>query len=827
MSKAKIKIDNRALTESEFKEFVECRRNPFFFAKFIMLIHPILGKIPFNLFPYQVSLLRDFLLHRFNIILKFRQAGVTELISLFCLWLAMYHPHKNIVIISIKDRVAKKVLRKIKFMYKNLPDHLKLPVVNGKGSEIGTQSELEFSNGSIISSIPTTEEAGRSEAVSLLVIDEAAIVRWAERIWAASFPTLSTGGRAIVNSCVTGDTEIVGKHGNFKIADVCPTEFGKKDISWMGLEVLSHTGQWRRVLGSVNKGKLETWEIRDRFGNTLKATPAHKLLTPQGWKPLQEIVDNNLRAIFYKTGQESVKEPPQTQAPHIKELRDIPGYPNYKLSNWGEVYCRKNRTGNWVLKGLSKNPQGYSRVSLWHKKKSRKFTLARLMWEVFKGPIPENYVIDHIDCNPNHNYITNLQAISEKENAKRAQLYSRGLKIGCKIGKGFANLEILGKIKDKYRQYKNTPKYLDLIIEEVYQESGIKLTRPYISRVISGRRNKTVHISKLKVVRKFTETIYDISVEKDESYITTSNYVNHNTPYGIGNFFHKTFQDAVAGGNLFNPVRLHWQMHPERDMNWYITQKEILGPRKTAQEIDGDFLTSGNTVFDLADIRSVEDLIEETEVLETHEKGLLKVIKHPTNKRRFTLGMDISTGRSQDYTAFTILDDLGEEYAYYKGKIPIDKAEKLAAKWGRKYNKAILAPESNDVGLGVAMGLQNNGYSRLYYSKQLLRKRNRNRPEVQEIPGWYTTKKNRPVIIAELEEDVRNGTIITCDQYFCAEAPTFIYDARNRPIAMNKDKNATDDLFGEIVYNDDAIFGKAIANHVRKEPVRRYTTAPK
>jgi phage FluMu gp28-like protein len=116
----------------------------------------------------------------------------------------MYHPFKTIVIISIKDRVAKRVLRKIKFMYKNLPPYLRTKVVNGKGDDIGTASELEFANGSIISSIPTTEEAGRSEAVSLLVIDEAAIVRWAERIWASAFPTLSTGGRAIINSTAYG-----------------------------------------------------------------------------------------------------------------------------------------------------------------------------------------------------------------------------------------------------------------------------------------------------------------------------------------------------------------------------------------------------------------------------------------------------------------------------------------------------------------------------------------------------------------------------------------------------------------------------------------------
>ena len=43
-----------------------------------------------------------------------------------------------------------------------------------------------------------------SESLSLLVIDEAAIVRWASAIWAAAFPTLSTGGSAIINSTPYG-----------------------------------------------------------------------------------------------------------------------------------------------------------------------------------------------------------------------------------------------------------------------------------------------------------------------------------------------------------------------------------------------------------------------------------------------------------------------------------------------------------------------------------------------------------------------------------------------------------------------------------------------
>lgn len=520
---AKKLIDPKQLTSQEFREVVECRDNPFFFSKFIKVIHPVRGKVPFKLYPYQISVLWQFLQKRFNIVLKFRQAGLTELIAMFCLWYAMYYPNKNIVIISIKETVAKKVLRKIKFMYRNLPRHLQVKIINGKSGELGTALEMEFSNGSLISSVPTTEEAGRSEAVSLLVIDEAAIVRWANTIWASAFPTLSTGGRAILNS----------------------------------------------------------------------------------------------------------------------------------------------------------------------------------------------------------------------------------------------------------------------------------------------------------------------------------------TPYGVGNFFHKMWVQACAGGDLtgpgaqsakLNPIRLFWQMHPERDQSWYDEMRAMLGPRRTAQEIDGDFLTSGHTYFDLMDIREIEELLAEQVAIDIRKDPLFKplwkiegfgkvsdqlvIYEKPDQKKRYTIGGDVATGRSRDYSAFTLGEKNGEEIGCFKGKLPINTYASLLGTLGKMYNSALVAPESNDIGLGVAMKLQEERYPSLYYSTKLVKKKKEKRPKEEEIPGWYTTKKNRPVILGELEEDLRLETIKIRDPFFVQEAYTFIYDSKNKPVAMGKSENSEEELSDDEEFTDDAIIGKAIYNHLRKLNKRNVIVLP-
>lgn len=798
------------LTKEELANLARVVNDVFFFSSFCHVIHPVRGKVRFELYPYQKAVLYQFIKERFNIILKFRQAGITELISLYCLWLAMYHPNKKINIISIKDTTAKKVLKKIKYMYKNLPWYMQVPIVNGRAGEYGSVSVIEFENGSFIESIPTSSEAGRSESLSLLVIDEAAIVRWASQIWAAAFPTLSTGGAAIVNSCITGDTEIIGKNGNFRVEQVCPKEFGVQDIRFMNLHVLTHKLRWKRVLYGVNKGTLETWEIENEHGDIIKCTPAHKFLTPKGWKPAKDCIEQHIPIIRYDSGLSSLEEPPVTVPPKDEIIREIPGFTNYSISNLGKVYYRGGKE-----KKARKNKEGYYRIKLWSHCKNKTFTLAKLVAETFIGKIPDGYVVDHIDCNPEHNYVTNLQIITAKENAQRAVRFSRGLKLNSNTGDGASDIQLVGYIRDLYSNGTSP----DRIIRRVLKRFKKFISRAYVSRVVNIKRNKNIELSYLKLIRKYSDTIYDITVEDDESYITTSNYVSHNTPYGIGNFYHSTWVDAMSGGNPFNPIRLYWQMHPERDIEWYNQMASALGPRRTAQEVDGDFLSSGNTVFDLSDIKAFEDCLPEYPAIKKRFNGQYRQFNLPDPDKEYFIGADVATGRATDYSAFTCADRNGEDQVVYKGRLPVDKFGRLLGDTGLLFNYATIAPESNDIGMAVTSFLQTEGYPKLYYYQKIVKKKGKSRPETDKSPGWLTTTKNRSIIIGELESDIREDNILIKDPFFIQEAYTFIYDSLNRPVAMGKHRSNTSSDDGDLdndTYSDDSIMGKAITNHIRK-----------
>ena len=59
-------------------------------------------------------------------------------------------------------------------------------------------------NGSKIAAVSSAEDTGRSKAISLLIVDEAAFIENAEEIWKSAYSTLSTGGRSIILSTPNG-----------------------------------------------------------------------------------------------------------------------------------------------------------------------------------------------------------------------------------------------------------------------------------------------------------------------------------------------------------------------------------------------------------------------------------------------------------------------------------------------------------------------------------------------------------------------------------------------------------------------------------------------
>jgi hypothetical protein len=130
--------------------------------------------------------------------LKSRQLGISTLSAGFALWSMLFAEDFNVLVIATTQEVAKNLVTKVRVMHDNLPSWLKGTV------EADNKLSLKFKNGSQIKAVSSATTGARSEALSLLIVDEAAFIRNIEEIWIASQATLSTGGGAIVLSTPNG-----------------------------------------------------------------------------------------------------------------------------------------------------------------------------------------------------------------------------------------------------------------------------------------------------------------------------------------------------------------------------------------------------------------------------------------------------------------------------------------------------------------------------------------------------------------------------------------------------------------------------------------------
>ena len=135
--------------------------------------------------------------------------GISTLCAGYILWFITFNADKTVLVIANKQSVAMGMIQKIKLMYDKLPQWMKEQLITNN------KQSLQFANGSSVKASSANENAGVSQALSLLVFDEAAVLRenLAHQIWTSAQPALSVGGNCIMLStprgCVIGETKII------------------------------------------------------------------------------------------------------------------------------------------------------------------------------------------------------------------------------------------------------------------------------------------------------------------------------------------------------------------------------------------------------------------------------------------------------------------------------------------------------------------------------------------------------------------------------------------------------------------------------------------
>lgn len=271
------------------EEFIKCSNDVVYFVKeYMKIVHVDRGLIPFDMYDFQEDLIRNIQDNRFSITLASRQIGKSVTTIAFLLHFILFNKYKRVGIIANKGATARKILKKLKLAYENLPHWLQSGVVEwNKGS-------IELSNGCIVEASSTSGDAVRGDSLSLLFIDEAAFIEknlWTE-FYTSVYPTISSGETTKIvlvstangmnhyykmwNDAKSGKSKYSPFEVNWKMVPNRTQEFMDETIANTSPEQFSQEhensflGNTNTLLSSVTLGNLPIFDPEQRDINNTK-----------------------------------------------------------------------------------------------------------------------------------------------------------------------------------------------------------------------------------------------------------------------------------------------------------------------------------------------------------------------------------------------------------------------------------------------------------------------------------------------------------------------------------------------------------------------------
>ena len=317
----------------------------------------------------------------------------------------------------------------------------------------------------------------------------------------------------------------------------------------------------------------------------------------------------------------------------------------------------------------------------------------------------------------------------------------------------------------------STPNGYDPIYYEIYDQAlrnmnDFKISEMYWFR--DPRYTKDLYMVK-------TDDIVHYLLNKEE-YDQSTNIIWSDIPFDERNF--EDLKKIMDDG--YKPCS-----------SWFesMVKKLKYDKRKVSQELECNFLGSGDNVFDSKLMQKIKgNYIKEPQAKMV--ANALWIWKEPVVGHRYIMGVDVSRGDSEDFSSFQIVDfDTREQVAEYLGKLPPDTMAEVAYKWANMYSAYIVVDITGGMGVSTSRKLQEMGYRDLYVDGVELGNPWKYNPKnAEKIPGINFNNK-RVQIIASYEEAMRHDFRIYSSRLY-NEMNTFVY-VNGRP---DHQKGHHDDL---------------------------------
>lgn len=318
------------------------------------------------------------------------------------------------------------------------------------------------------------------------------------------------------------------------------------------------------------------------------------------------------------------------------------------------------------------------------------------------------------------------------------------------------------------------------------------------------------------------------------------------TANGVGNSFHRLWKGAVEGTNEYIPIFVPWYLMSEyrrkAPEGLEVTEEEEVlitryqldldqlywrrlkvaegGLDKFRQEYpsnpDEAFIVSGSNVFNVEKLSALvpQPILAqmnfnfESQMMETIKNGSIEIFKYPTFEDSFAVGADVSLGVGKDYSTAVVMNAKREVCAVYRNNT-IDPSQfgDLLFYLGRYYNNALLAVESNSMGIATLNRLTQMGYVNMYFQTKMA---NVSKEEGTRI-GWRTTMASKPAIIGFLKNAIEQEDIWIPSRIVIGELMNYIADDNGRTNAI-------------VGHHDDTVIALAIVLEVIRTHGDRLTT---
>jgi len=381
-------------------------------------------------------------------------------------------------------------------------------------------------------------------------------------------------------------------------------------------------------------------------------------------------------------------------------------------------------------------------------------------------------------------------------------------------------------------------------IQFLHNDSGYRLFTAGAPEAGRGQTPTICHLSEVAFWGHDTKILSGLFQGISEA--PGTEVILESTANGIGNEFHRLWLGAIAGENDYIPIFVPWFLMPEYcrpapEGFERTTEEEVLvtrhslnndqlywrrlkiaegGSDKFRQEYPSTweeaFLVSGSNVFNIEKLSQLipqpilahREFNFESRMMEDARQGSIEIFKYPTFEDSFAIGADVSLGVGKDYSSCVVMNAKKEICAVYRNNT-IDPSQfgDLLFYLGRYYNNALLAVESNSMGIATLNRLTQMQYVNMYYQTKMA---NVSKEEGNRI-GWRTTSSSKPAIIGFLKNAIEQEEILIPSRTVIGELMNYV----------STDNGKTNASSG---YNDDTVIALAIVLEVIRTHGDRLTT---